>query len=221
MTTPASRDELASMIDHAVLSPNATIDDLREGCELVRRLGVGCMCVRPCDVAAARAQLAGARVAVATVVGFPHGDAVTAIKAAEARQAVADGADELDMVLNIGALRSGRLDYVRDDIAAVVAAADGKIVKVILECCYLDRDRKVAACEAAVQAGADFVKTSTGTGPAGATVEDVALLRAHVPEGVGVKAAGGIRTLGDCLAMIEAGATRVGASATESILADF
>jgi len=220
MTKPASRDQLASMIDHAVLSPEATIDDLIAGCELVRRLDVGCVCVRPCDVADVAARLSDTSVAVGTVVGFPHGSAVTAVKAAEARQAIADGADELDMVLNIGALRSGRIDYVRDDIAAVVAVAGGKIVKVILECCYLDRDQKMAACEAAVEAGASFVKTSTGTAPGGATVEDVALLRSQVPDNVGVKAAGGIRTLADALAMIEAGATRIGASATESILAE-
>jgi len=218
MNEPASR-ELAGMIDHAILAPQATLADLRAGCELVKRLRIGCLCVRPCDVAgAAEALEAGA--AVGTVIGFPHGAAHSELKIAEAVRAVADGADELDMVLNVGRLRDGDVDYVGGEIAGVVGAAGGRIVKVILECCYLNREQMAVACEAAERAGAHFVKTSTGFGASGATAEEVRFLRRCVGDRLGVKAAGGIRTLADALRMIEAGATRIGTSSTEQILAD-
>jgi len=214
------REQIAALIDHALLRPEATLDDLRAACELVAEEQVGCLCVRPCDVAEARALLEGAGVTVGTVAGFPFGYETTAIKEAQARRAVDDGADELDMVLNVSRLRSGDIDFVRDDIASVVRAAGGRCVKVILECCYLDREQKLAACRAAGEAGARFVKTSTGLGPSGATVEDVRLLREAVGESLGVKAAGGIRSLADVAAMIRAGASRIGTSSTREILAE-
>ena len=213
-----SRRELARMIDHAFLRPEATRRDLQTACDLVGKYRVGGLCVRPCDVAEAAALLKAAATKAGTVVGFPHGSAVTSIKAAEAARAIADGAAELDMVVNIGRLIAGDTDFVRADIAAVVAAAAGRTVKVILECCYLSRDQMAAGCDAALAAGAHFVKTSTGTGPSGAKVEDVRFLRSRVGDAAGVKAAGGIRTLADALAMIEAGANRIGTSSTAAML---
>ena len=215
-----TRDVLAQRIDHAVLRPEATSDDLRAGCEMCARCGVFSICVRPCDVAEARRWLAGSNVAVGTVVGFPHGIQTSVAKACEAARAIQDSADELDMVIHIGKLRDGALAFVRDDIAGVVATAEGRPVKVILECCYLDDAQKAAGCQAVVEAGAQFVKTSTGFGPGGATVEDVALLRRQVGPDFGVKAAGGIRTLADAKAMIAAGANRLGCSCTEALLAE-
>ncbi|MGC9454362.1 MAG: deoxyribose-phosphate aldolase [Phycisphaerae bacterium] len=210
--------ELASLIDHAVLRPETTHKELAEACRLADRWKPASVCVRPCDVAAAVGLLDGSGVAVSTVVAFPHGSSSTPVKAEEARRAVADGADELDMVVNIGLLCDQRLDEVREDIAAVVAAADGRTVKVILECCLLSRSAKLAGCRAACDAGADFVKTSTGFASGGATADDVRLLRECVGESMGVKAAGGIRTLDDCLAMLNAGASRLGTSRTFEIL---
>lgn len=214
-----NRDALAGMIDHAELRPDGVGADLRAACEVARRYGVASLCVRPCDVAAAREMLAGG-IAVGTVVGFPHGSAATTVKVFEARRAIADGATELDMVVNIGRLRDDDVDYVRDEIAAVVEAAEGRIVKVILECCYLDRNRIAAGCRAAIEAGAGFVKTSTGFGRSGARVRDVRFLRRQVGQSLGVKAAGGIRTLADALRMIRAGASRIGTSHTHNILTD-
>ena len=213
-----SRRDLAMMIDHAFLRPEATRRDLLAACKLVRKYQVGCICVRPCDVAEAAELLHGTGVKVGTVVGFPYGCAVTPIKAAEAARAIADGADELDMVVNIGRLIAGDTDFVREDIAAVVAAAAGRTVKAILECGCLNRDQMAAGCDAALAAGAHFVKTSTGTGPSGAKVDDVRFLRSRVGDKAGVKAAGGMRTLADAMAMIEAGANRIGTSSTAAML---
>lgn len=214
--------EMAKMIDHALLRPEMTESEVTAGCELARRYHVASVCVRPCDVALAAILLQGSDVAVGTVVGFPHGSSTTAVKVAEARQALADGATELDMVLNIGALRSGKYDVVLDDIGAVVDAARGKAeVKVILENAYLSTDEKVTACQLAERAGAAYVKTSTGFSPTGFTVADLKLMRASVGPGVQVKAAHGIRTLATMLEVIDAGATRVGATATATILDDF
>ena len=215
-----SRDELARMIDHAVLKPDATADDVRVACEIAARCGVGSLFVRPCDVVRAVELLRGSDVPVGTVIGFPHGTAHSSVKAAEARQGIADGADELDMVVNIARLKDGEYEYVRDEIAGVVTAGGGRIVKVILECCYLDRDQMALGCRAAEAARANFVKTSTGFGEYGARVEDVRFLRSQVGDRLGVKAAGGIRTLTDALAMIHAGATRIGTSGTQQILGD-
>jgi len=216
-TSAPNRQTIAAMIDHALLRPECTPSDLRAACELVTRLGVGCLCVRGSDVAEAGRLLAG-RVKLAAVVGFPHGCCTTQAKVAEAHEVIADGADELDMVLNIGRLRGGQVEYVRDDIAAVVAAAANRPVKVILECAYLRREEMSAGCRAAVEAGAAFVKTSTGFGPHGARTDDVRHLRSQVGPDIGVKAAGGIRTLADALVMIRAGADRIGTSSSEAIL---
>ena len=215
-----SRDRLARMIDHAVLGPDATRADLEAACELVRRHSVACLCVRPCDVAEAANALTGSGVAVGTVIGFPHGTAQSEVKVVEAVRAVAEGADELDMVVNVGRLRDGDIDYVREEIASVVRQAAGRTVKVILECCYLNREQMALGCQAAKDARAQFVKTSTGFGPKGARVADVRFLRKQAGDDLRVKAAGGIRTLSDALAMIHAGADRIGTSSTETILAE-
>jgi len=215
-------EQLAKTIDHSLLKPELTEQDVIEGCRLAKQYHVASVCVRPCDVPLAVSQLKGSDVKVGTVVGFPHGSTTTATKAFEARQAVADGGQELDMVINIGALRSGRYDYVADDIRAVVeAAGEGIVVKVILENCYLTDEEKVKACQLAEAAGADYVKTSTGFAASGATVEDIRLMRASVGPHMGVKAAHGVRTLEAALQVIEAGATRIGATQTKKILEDF
>lgn len=214
--------ELAKVIDHSLLKPELTEAEVVAGCDLARRYNVASVCARPCDVALAARLLAGSDVAVGAVVGFPHGSSTTSIKVAEARQAVADGATEIDMVINIGALRSGKTDYVRDEIRAVVEAVRGQaIVKVILENAYLTQQEKVVGCRLAEEAGAAFVKTSTGFASSGATVEDVRLMRETVGPGVQVKAAHGVRTLSALLDMIDAGATRVGATATAAMLDEF
>ncbi|MBL7183846.1 MAG: deoxyribose-phosphate aldolase [Anaerolineae bacterium] len=215
-------EQLAKTIDHSLLRPELTEHDVIEGCRLAKQYHVASVCVRPCDVPLAVSEMQGSDVKVGTVVGFPHGNTATVTKAFEARQAVADGAQELDMVMNIGALRSGRYDYVENDIRAVVeAAGEGIIVKVILENCYLTDEEKVKACQLAESAGADFVKTSTGFAASGATIEDLKLMRASVGPHVNVKAAHGVRTLEAALQVIEAGATRFGATRTKKILDDF
>lgn len=211
---------VAKMIDHSLLRPELTDGDIAAGLALARARGVASVCVRPCDVARAREALAGSDVAVSTVIGFPLGYATPASKLAEAREALAAGCVELDMVLNIGALKSGRLADVQADIGGVVVAAHaaGALVKVILENAYLSDAEKRAACGAAAAAGADFVKTSTGFAASGATLPDLRLMRDAVPAGVQVKAAGGLRTLDAVLEARAAGATRVGATATAAIL---
>lgn len=213
--------ELAGMIDHAVLKPNATVDDLKAGCELAAKHQVASMCVRPCDIPLACELLEGSKVAVGTVIGFPHGCHLTQTKVAEAAHAIDCGAAELDMVLNISRLCSGDIDAVRDDIAAVVQTAREVPVKVIFECCYLNEQQILEACQACIDANAAMVKTSTGFGSFGAKVEHVRLMRENTPATMGVKASGGISCLADALAMIEAGATRLGTSRTAQILAEF
>ncbi|MEV6350507.1 deoxyribose-phosphate aldolase [Actinoplanes sp. NPDC051851] len=213
--------KIAKMIDHSLLRPELTLDDVRRGCEIAARREVASVCVRPSDVELAAGALAGTGVLVGTVAGFPHGDARTAIKAAETRALVEAGADEIDMVLHIGRLRDGDTGYVLDDIAAVVAAAGGRVVKVILENAYLTDEEKTLGCRVTEQAGAHFVKTSTGFAPGGATLADIQLMRAAVSPHVQVKAAGGVRSLDTLLTLHEAGATRFGATATEAILDDF
>jgi len=225
------REHIAGSIDHSVLQPQLTREEARAAILAGRALGAASCCVRPSDVELAAELLAGSATAVSTVIGFPHGCTTTATKVLEAREAIAAGALELDLVLNIARLRSGDLEYVQRDIAAVVAecaARPGAFVKVILECAYLDDAQKVAGCEAAEAAGAAFVKTSTGFAmglpegkAAGATVADLRLMRASVSPAVRVKAAGGVRTLDAMLAVLGAGATRVGATATKAILAEF
>ncbi|WP_406044472.1 deoxyribose-phosphate aldolase [Micromonospora sp. NBC_00898] len=212
--------QIAKLIDHSLLRPELTGDDVRAGCALAARYGVASVCVRPGDVDLAVDLLRGTDVLVGTVAGFPHGSTTTRIKAAETALAVNQGAAEVDMVINIGWLRSGKLDEVEADIRAVVAAADHATVKVILENAYLTRQKIVAGCRAAERAGAHFVKTSTGFAPGGATMEDLALMRSAVSPAIQVKAAGGVRTLDTLLAMAAIGVTRFGATATAAILDD-
>jgi len=217
---PASKMNLASLIDHTLLRPDATADDIRKVCAEARKYGFASVCVNPYWVRLAAAELAGSAVKTCSVAGFPLGANATATKVAETESAVRDGAQEIDIVINIGELRGGNYDAVREDIRAVVNAAHagGAIVKVILETALLDDAQKQAACALAKDAGAEFVKTSTGFGPHGATVHDVELLRGAGGDSMGVKASGGIRTLEDARKMIAAGATRIGASASVKIV---
>ncbi len=210
---------VARLIDHTLLKPDATEEDIRRLCEEARRYGFASVCVNPSYVPLAARLLEGSEVAVCTVIGFPLGATTPTTKAIETRDAIANGATEIDMVINVGALKSGNDDLVRRDIQAVVDAARGKaLVKVILETALLSREEKIKACLLAKMAGADFVKTSTGFGPGGATVEDVALMREVVGPEMGVKASGGIRDLETAKAMVAAGATRIGASASVAIV---
>jgi deoxyribose-phosphate aldolase len=215
--------EIAKTIDHSLLRPELDLDTVADGVRLAVRYDVASATVRPADVALAAELVAGTGVLVSAVVGFPHGSSTTATKAFEAERALDDGAHELDMVLNIGRLRSGRDDEVRDEIRTIVelAVARGAIVKVILENAYLTNDQKVLGCRLAEQAGAHFVKTSTGYAPTGATLEDLELMRAAVSPHVQVKAAGGVRTLDALLDVLSIGVARVGATTTETILEDF
>ncbi len=217
-----SYEQLAGTIDHSLLKPMLTTDEIVAGCKLAADYEVVSVCVRPADVPLAVSELEGRNVAVGTVIGFPHGDSATLVKVAEAEHAMSDGAVELDMVLNIGWLLSGRDDEVQADIAAVCdAAGDDALVKVIFENAYLTKDQIVTACRLAEAAGADFVKTSTGYAPTGATIEDLRLMRESVGPRVKVKAAHGVRTLDALLAVIEAGAERCGATATATMLDDY
>jgi deoxyribose-phosphate aldolase len=212
--------DVAKTIDHSLLRPELDDAFIEDGCRLAARYDVASVTVRPLDVARARRLMDGSNVAVGTVVGFPHGSHLTDTKVFEARRALADGATELDMVIDIGALKSGRDDDVRADIVAVVdvAHADGAIVKVIFENHYLSDDEKVRACHASEAGGADFVKTSTGFAASGATHEDLLLMRRSVSPRVQVKAAGGVRTLDALLTVMALGVTRVGATQTAAIL---
>jgi len=215
--------QIAKTIDHSLLRPELDDAFVEDGCRLAAHYDVASVCVRPVDVRRAAAILAGTDVKVGTVVGFPHGGSMTATKVFEARLALDDGAVELDMVIDIGALKSGRDGDVRADIAAVVDVGHdgGAIVKVILENAYLTDDEKVRASRLTEAAGADFVKTSTGFAPSGATHEDLALMRRTVSPHVQVKAAGGVRTLDALIDVMNLGVTRVGATATKTIIDDF
>ncbi len=215
--------DIAKTIDHSLLRPELDDAFVEAGCRLAAKYDVASVCVRPADVRRAKAILAGTDVAVGTTIGFPHGNHTTEIKVHEAERALADGATELDMVLQVGALKSGRDADVEADIRAVVdvAHAAGAIVKVIFENAYLTDGEKVRACHLAEAAGADFVKTSTGFAPSGATHDDLRLMRANTSPHVEVKAAGGVRTLDALLDVMEIGVTRIGATATEAIILDF
>lgn len=215
--------DIAKTIDHSLLRPELDDDFVADGCRLAARYDVASVCVRPADVLRAREILDGTDVAVGTTIGFPHGNHLTATKVFEAQRALADGATELDMVLQIGALKSGRDDEVQADIAAVVevAHAAGAIVKVIFENAYLTDDEKVRACHLTEAAGGDFVKTSTGFAPSGATHDDLRLMRANTSPHIQVKAAGGVRTLDALLEVMALGVTRIGATATATIIDDF
>ena len=222
-------EDIARMIDHSLLAPSLTDDELRAGCELAKEYGVASVCIKPYAVKLAADALAGSDVAVGVTIGFPHGGHATGVKVAEAKQTMEDGAVELDMVANIGKVRTGEWDYVRDDIAAVVNAAHNgnAIVKVIFENCFIEDEHKIKLCEICTDVSADFVKTSTGYGYyktdsgyeyGGATDHDLKLMRKHSGPKVQVKAAGGVRTLDRLLEVRALGVTRVGASATKTIL---
>ncbi len=214
-----TRRELAKMIDHTLLKPDATEAQIRQLCAEAREHQFMSVCVNPHWVPLCAELLRGTDVRVCTVIGFPLGANRSEIKAVEAEDAVARGAREVDMVINVGALKSGQRDVVLNDIKSVVSAVAGEgLVKVIIETGLLTDDEKVLACQLAQEAGADFVKTSTGFGAGGATVHDVALMRRTVGPAMGVKASGGVRDLAAALAMIEAGATRIGASAGVAIV---
>jgi len=215
--------QLAKVIDHSLLKPELTEADVIAGCEVAHKYHVATVCVKPMHVKLAAEVLKDSDVVVSTVVGFPHGSNRTEVKVLEAELAMDDGALELDMVLNIGQLRTGKYDFVHEDIKAVCDAAHarGAKVKVILENAYLTDEEKVTACKLCEEAGADWVKTSTGFAPSGATLEDLRLMRETVSEKVQVKAAGGVRTLDAILPVIDVGCTRVGATATAVILDEF
>lgn len=217
--------DVARTLDHAVLKPEYTEADVQKHAAMCVARGVGCLCVRSCDVAEASRLVAGSPVVIAAVIGFPHGAQRSEAKAFETQLAIADGAREIDMVMNVGALKSGLLDVVRDDMAAVVAAAKpaGVLVKVILETCYLTGDEIATACLLAESAGADFVKTSTGfgvkaSGPTGATPEAIRIMLDTVGDRLQVKASGGIRTWADAIAYLDMGCTRLGVGDAAAIL---
>jgi len=221
MTQPdAAGAMIASLIDHTLLKPDATDAQIAQLCDEARAHRFAAVCVNPARVGRCAQLLKDSGVKVCTVVGFPLGATLPEVKAFETQRALADGATEIDMVINVGALKDKNHALVSRDIAAVVAAAHagGAIVKVIIETALLADDEKVTACRLAAEAGAEFVKTSTGFAASGATTQDVALMRRTVGPGMGVKAAGGIRTYADARAMIEAGATRIGASASVRIV---
>lgn len=205
-------------IDHTLLKQDATQAQIEKHCADALQFSFATVCVHPIWVPLCATLLRGSSVKVCTVVGFPFGTNTTVAKAFETVQALKDGAEEIDMVLNIGALKDGRLELVKHDIEAVVAAANGHIVKVILETCLLTREEKIAACETVVAAGAHYVKTSTGFSTAGATVEDVTLMKSVVGDRCKVKAAGGVRSYADVVAMLEAGAERIGTSAGVALM---
>ena len=209
---------IAKTIDHTILKPNVTDADVIKICNEAKTHGFFSVCVNPYFVPLVASELKGSEVKVTSVIGFPLGASTTFIKAAEAKKAVEDGANEIDMVINVSALKDGKYDFVKSDIAAVVEAIKGNaILKVILETCLLTKDEIVKACELSKEAGAQFVKTSTGFSTGGATAEDVALMKKTVGEALEVKASGGVRDHETAMAMINAGATRIGASASIDI----
>jgi len=212
------KNELAGMIDHTILKADATVSQIDKLCQEAKEYNFASVCVNSSWVPRCSENLDNSEVKVCTVIGFPLGSASTLAKAAEAAVAVEQGAEELDMVINVGQLIDGQYDFVRNDIAAVVDAANGMTVKVIIEICYLDNEQIVKACQLSKDAGAHFVKTSTGFGSGGATVEAIKLMRQTVGEDMGVKASGGIRKREDAVKMIEAGASRIGASAGIAIV---
>ena len=214
--------DIAKMLEHSTLQPFLTEDDIRKGCDIALQYDTATVCARPGDMPLVVRLLAGSDVKPCTVIGFPHGAHHTAVKVFEAERALDDGCVELDMVLNIGRMLHGDSAYVQDEIARLAQAAHarGALLKVILETCYLNDEQKKLACRLAEAAGADFVKTSTGYGSAGATVADVKLMRETVSEKVRVKASGGIRTLDMVLACRNAGVARCGVSATQKIMSE-
>ena len=212
---------VAKTIDHSTLGPAMTLDEVKAGCDVALKYDVASVCCKPCDVKFVAEILKGSEVLVGTVVGFPHGSSTTESKVFETKQAVADGAVEIDVVINIGHLKSGKTQEIQEEISAVVAAAAGNQVKVILENAYLTDAEKVTACKLIEAAGAHYVKTSTGFAPTGATLADVKLMRATCSPKVKVKSAGGVKSLDQLLEFLDAGIDRSGSSSTASILDEF
>ena len=210
--------QIAKMIDHTILKATTTKEDVVKICKEAKEYGFFSVCINPANIELAKEELKGSNVKVCTVIGFPLGANTSAVKAFETKDAIAKGADEVDMVINIGALKSRNLKLVEDDIKAVVEASGSKLVKVIIETCLLTDEEKVEACQLAKLAGADFVKTSTGFSTGGATIEDIELMREAVGPIMGVKASGGARTLEAAKAFIKAGATRIGTSSGVAIM---
>ncbi|TGY43823.1 deoxyribose-phosphate aldolase [Clostridium sartagoforme] len=213
-----NKNELAKMIDHTILKPEATEKEVEKLCKEALEYNFASVCINPSMVEKAAEMLEGSDVKVCTVIGFPLGATTTEVKAFETEDVIKKGATEVDMVINVGKLKEGNLDYVKKDIEAVVKAAKGKaLTKVIIETCLLTDEEKVTACKLSKEAGADFVKTSTGFSIGGATAKDIKLMRETVGEELGVKASGGVRSLEDAELMIENGASRIGASASIAI----
>ena len=213
-----TKKQLAKMMDHTILKATATPADVEKICREALEIDAASVCINPCNIELTKRLLEGSGVKVCTVIGFPLGANTTSVKMYETQDAIKRGAEEVDMVINVGALLAGDTDTVYNDIKGVVEAAGGTLVKVIIETCYLSDDQKKTACELAMKAGADFVKTSTGFGTGGATAHDVALMRSVVGEKLKVKASGGIRTCQNAVEMIEASADRLGVSASIAIL---
>lgn len=214
-----NKKELAKMIDHTILKPDATLEQVKKICDEAKEYGFASVCVNSYNVPFVKNELLGTDVKVCSVVGFPLGAMSSVSKVQEAKKAISDGANEIDMVINVGALKQGDYNIVKDDIKAVVdAVGDKGIVKVIIETCLLTDKEKIKACEISKNVGAHFVKTSTGFSTSGATVSDIRLMREVVGDNLGVKASGGIRDYEKTMAMIEAGASRIGASASIKIV---
>jgi len=210
--------KIAGLIDHTALKPETTKEQIKKLCSEAIEYGFASVCVNPSYVELCSKLLKNSAIKVCTVIGFPLGATTTATKVAEASEAIGNGATEVDMVINVGALKSGDFDYVKKDIGAVVGAAKGKaLVKVILETCLLTEEEKIMSCKICKEAGANFVKTSTGFSTGGATVSDIKLMRSIVKPDMGVKASGGIRDYETAMAMVDAGASRIGASASVAI----
>ena len=220
MTTYTLR-QVAKTIDHSLLKPEMSREEVAAGCEIAKKYDVASVCCKPSDVSFCADLLQGTDVEIGTVVGFPHGSSCTETKVFETKLAIQHGATEIDMVMNVGWLKSGMFDEVQADIAAVVSAANGKCVKVILENSYLTKEEIVKACQLVEAAGGDYVKTSTGYAPTGATIEDVKLMKASVSENIKVKSAGGVRTLDVLLEYLDAGISRSGATTTAVMLDEF
>ncbi len=212
------REEIEKIIDHTILKADAKAEKVKQLCTEALENGFASVCVNPCNVILAAEMLKGSRVKVCTVIGFPLGATTSQVKAYETENAIKNGAEEVDMVINIGRLKDKDYDYVREDIKAVVNAAKGKaLTKVIIETCLLTDEEKVMSCKLAKEVGADFVKTSTGFSTGGATIEDIKIMRETVGKDIGVKASGGVHNFPQAKAMVDAGATRIGASASIAI----
>lgn len=212
------KEEIAKLIDHTILKPEATSEQVKRVCEEALKYEFASVCINPCHVSLVSKLLEGSSVKVCTVIGFPLGANSSSVKKFETCEAIRDGAQEVDMVINVGKLKEKDYDYVKEDIKAVVEAAKGKaLTKVIIETCLLSDEEKVMACTLAKEAGADFVKTSTGFSSGGATASDIKLMRETVGKSMGVKASGGVRSYEDFISMVNAGASRIGASASVAI----